>query len=255
MKLNYRKYGQGQPLIILHGLFGMSDNWVTLGKRFADNFEVFIIDQRNHGLSPHSNIFNYYVMAYDLAEFIDDHNIEKPIILGHSMGGKTAMLYSLENKEKVSKLIVADISPRKYELHHINIIKAMQAVDFGKVKSRKDVEEQLEEEISSYKIRHIIMKNIYRVENEQLAWKININSIAENIDSIFAEINHKNAFPKPTLFVKGGLSDYIIEETDIPIIEKLFPNYQLKTIENASHWLHAETPEAFYQIIIDFLQV
>lgn len=255
MQLFFRKFGEGQPIIILHGLFGISDNWVSFGKKIADlGFTVYIPDQRNHGQSPHSAAFNYLALVDDLFEFIDEHELEDVIILGHSMGGKVAMRFALENPQYVSKLIVVDISLRAYEArpHHKIIIQAMKSVDFNIVKSRNEVEDILKVNIKDPKIRLFVMKNLHRLSQDEFEWRLYLDAICDNLDQMFDGIDVPNAFQKPSLFIRGGASDYIIDEDILPLKEA-FPNQILHTIPKASHWVHAEAPELFYQYISDFL--
>ena len=255
MQLFYRKFGQGKPLIILHGLFGISDNWVSFGKKIADlGYEVFIPDQRNHGRSPHSPAFNYLALVDDLFEFIDEHELEDAVILGHSMGGKVAMRFVLENPEYVSKLIVVDISMRAYAArpHHKNIIRAMKNVDFSQVHSRKEVEEILAKDISDQKIRLFVMKNLQRINQKDFQWRLYIDGILDNLDLMFDGIDAEEPFLKPSLFIRGGTSDYILEE-DIYAINEAFPHSKLYTIPHATHWVHAEFPILFYKYVSEFL--
>ena len=256
MQLFHRHFGEkgNQPVIILHGIFGVSDNWVTYGKRISqEGFEVFIIDQRNHGQSPHSDVFNYLALTEDLFDFIDEHEIEDPIILGHSMGGKVAMRFALENPQMLSKLIVVDISLKAYgpRKTHKSIIKAMKQVDLTKVTSRQEVEEQVAELIPDLRVRQFVMKNLQRKEKDEFGWKIYIKGIEENIDLLFDGIDTITKFEKPTLFIKGGNSDYILLE-DYDQIRYNFPNAEIITIADASHWVHVESPERFYQLTMGF---
>ncbi len=254
MQLFHRHFGVGQDLIILHGVFGLSDNWVSIGKKIAEKFSVHILDQRNHGRSPHSPVFNYYSMVDDLLEFIDEHNIVNPVIIGHSMGGKVAMRFALENPDIVDKLIVIDISTRKYNHHdhHGKLIKAMKSVDFSQVNNRIKIEEQLAEHISSKPIRLFLMKNIDRLDKNKFGWKINLDAICENIDELFEGINTGEQFHKPSLFVRGGKSPYITDE-DYDGIYRHFPAAQIQTIENATHWVHADTPDELCRMLSVFL--
>ena len=255
MELHYRKYGTGKPLIILHGIFGISDNWVTFGKRIAGlGYCVYVLDQRNHGHSQHHHAFNYYALTEDLAEFCEQHEIHMPVILGHSMGGKVAMRYTLENPGDVSALIVVDTSMRTYVSHtyHRQLIDAMKSVDFSEVKSREDVEKHLAHLIDSPRIRKFLMKNLFWKEKSLLAWRINLDAIDLNLDSMYDGVFYSTIFNKPALFVRGGKSDYIIEE-DIPDIKKNFPNMDLATIAKGTHWVHADDPEAFFNIVSSFL--
>ncbi len=257
MKLFFRRYGQAgnQPIIILHGLFGISDNWVTFGRRIADEgFEVFIPDQRNHGLSPHSDVFNYLALTDDLNELIEDQQVENPVLLGHSMGGKVAMRYTLENPAKIRRLIVVDIALRGYGArpHHRNIIDAMLAIEPTAYPSRSLIEEELAKRVSEIRIRQFLLKNLHRNDKQELEWRLNLNGLSENLDRMFDAIETENTFEKPSLFVRGGLSDYILPE-DYPEIRKKFPKSEIITIENASHWVHAEAAEQFYLLCMGFL--
>ena len=258
MRLHHRHYGNGKALIILHGLFGLSDNWVSFAKRIAElGYEVSIPDQRNHGRSMHSETFNYLALTDDLMEFIDEHNIEDPILLGHSMGGKVAMRFALENPEIIKKLIVVDISLRKYppRQQHKKIIQAMRAVDFQKASTLNDVEEQLKPLISEKRIRQFIMKNLYYRDNRNmLDWRINFEGICRNIDEMFDGIDVGEVFNNPSCFIRGGLSDYVNTE-DLKEIKNNFPQAEIHTIPEASHWVHAEKPQEFFEITKAFLLV
>ena len=256
MQLAYRKYGEGQPLLILHGLFGQSDNWNTLAKRFSENgFEVYTIDQRNHGLSPHSDIWNYEAMADDIKEFINEHNLENPILLGHSMGGKTAMFFALKYDGALDKLIVADMSPRAYEPHHDIVLDALNAVDFSKINTRKEAEAVLSEYITDFGTKQFLLKNIYWEDTagSKMNWRFNLPIITKNSNETLVAVPERTSNVN-TLFLRGEKSNYINEAVDIPEIKERFPNYKLQTIANAGHWLHAEQPEAFYQAVIDFIK-
>jgi len=256
MQLFYRKFGEKGdiPIIILHGIFGTSDNWFTYARRLSmEGFEVFTVDQRNHGQSPHSDTFNYLALTDDLFDFIDEHEIEDPILLGHSMGGKVAMRFALENPQLISKLIVVDISLKAYgpREQHKSIIQAMKSVDLSKVKSRKEVEDQINAIVPEEKIRQFVLKNLHRREKEEFEWRINIEGIEDNLDQLFDGIETIEKFEKPTLFVKGGASDYILLE-DYDQIRYNFPNAEIITIADASHWVHVEAPERFYQLTMGF---
>jgi esterase len=257
MELAFKSYGKkgNQPLIILHGLLGLSDNWVSFGRRIADEgFEVFIPDQRNHGLSPHSDVFNYLALTDDLLEMIDAHALEKPILLGHSMGGKVAMRFAIENPDLVKRLQVVDISLKAYgeRPYHRNIIQAMKSVNLHGITDRKDVDTQLKERIKPIRIRQFLMKNLYWKEKGQLAWRINLDGIEQNLDQMFDAIDTKNTYNRPVLFIRGGDSDYILPE-DFTQIRRNFPHAEIITIEDTSHWVHAEAPEKFYQLSSGFL--
>ncbi|MDF2447941.1 MAG: ybfF [Bacteroidota bacterium] len=254
MKLAYREFGQGQPLIILHGLFGQSDNWNTLAKRFGDSgFHVFTPDLRNHGLSPHSEEWNYEVMANDISEFIKDHGILNPVLLGHSMGGKTVIFFEKLFPGIAKKLVVADIAPRAYEPHHELVLKALNAVDFSDINSRKDAEVILSQFIPDFGTKQFLLKNIYWKENEtkQMAWRFNLSVISSHYDSIGVAVP---AFKSliPVLFIKGEKSNYINSQDEKDILN-YFPNYELEIIPNSGHWVHAEQPEIFFNTVLDFI--
>ncbi len=255
MKLFYREFGAGRPVIILHGLFGQSDNWVTIGRRIADTFHVYIPDQRNHGQSPHTSVHSFPAMADDLAEFIEEHELEHPILIGHSMGGKVAMTYALENPELISKLVVIDISPRKYpeRVTHTQVISQMLGIDLEQITSRTEVEKILDSRIPDPRVRMFIMKNLYYRLHGKLAWRLNLDVINESMDLLFDGISSENQFTGPTLFVRGGKSDYVLDQ-DIPLIKSLFPEMILKTISGASHWVHADAPEELCFLLSSFLE-
>jgi len=254
MKLFYRTYGEGQPVIILHGIFGISDNWVTIGRRLAEKFEVFILDQRNHGQSPHSDTFNYFSMVEDLYEFIEDHQLSNPILIGHSMGGKVAMNFAMEHPHWVDKLIVVDMSVRHYppRQQHMDVLNAMISIDFDEITSRDEVEEMITGIVKSPKISQFVLKNMYRIGKTRLAWRLNVDSIYNNLENVFEGVDSPYTSDVPALFVKGEASDYIIEE-DYEMILKNFPNAQFTTINNASHWVHADAPDELCMQFSKFL--
>jgi pimeloyl-ACP methyl ester carboxylesterase len=255
MKLFHREYGQGQPAIILHGLFGQSDNWVTVGRRIADQFHVYIPDQRNHGQSPHTAIHSFPAMADDLAEFIEEHQIENPVLIGHSMGGKVAMTYALENPGKVQKLVIIDISPRKYpeRITHTQIISQMMGIDLESTKTRGEVEKILDSKIPDPRVRMFILKNLYYKIDGNLAWRLNLDAINQSMDLLFDGIRSESQYKGPTLFIRGGRSDYVPDE-DTPLIKSMFPEAIIITIPGASHWVHADAPEELCVLLSDFLE-
>lgn len=252
MQLHYHEMGQGHPLIILHGLFGMSDNWITHARHLSQNFTVFVLDQRNHGKSQRHKVFNYEAMVDDLLEFMEDRQLKTTYLLGHSMGGKTAMQFAFDYPEKVDKLIVADISPDEYNHKHDRLIDAMLSVDVSRYESRNEVNKELKTRISDNRIRQFLLKNLYWKDRSSLGWKANLEVIQENLEEIFRPLDTDTPFEKPTLFIRGAESHYITD-VHVPRIAELFPDYQIETIDNASHWLHAEQPEAFLKIVNNFL--
>ncbi len=251
MELNFKKIGEGEPLVILHGLFGSLDNWLTLAKKLGEHFEVFIVDARNHGQSPHDDEFNYDVMADDLYEFLMQHNIVDPIILGHSMGGKTAMQFAMNYPTKLEKLIVADIAPKSYPVHHTSIIEGMLSLNFNTIKTRKEADQELSKHIADPSTRQFILKNLYWVEKEKLAWRFNLNVIDRDIEIIGQGLQNVNTFDKSTLFIRGIKSNYITEN-DYSTIASIFTNSSIESIDSG-HWVHAEKPQEFFDILSDFL--
>jgi esterase len=255
MQLAYREYGQGQPMIILHGLFGQSDNWNTLAKQFGEKgFRVFTVDQRNHGLSPHSDLWTYNHMAEDLKEFIEDHQLEKPILLGHSMGGKTVMYFEYMFPEVAEKVIICDIAARAYPPHHNEVLKALHAVDFNAVKTRKDAEQVMSLHISDFGTKQFLLKNIYwkDTENNLMDWRFNLKVISDNYDNIsFAVPEYTSEVP--CLVVKGSKSHYI-SDADEAEFRKRYPHIQFAFIEGAGHWVHAEKPKEFLESVMRFLK-
>lgn len=244
--------GEGKPLLILHGYFGMSDNWKTLGNQFAENFQVHLIDQRNHGRSFHTDEFTYELMAEDLLNYINHYQLKNVILLGHSMGGKTVMQFSVTHPDVVDKLIVADISPKAYPPHHNAILAALNSVDFNLQNSRGLVDKKLAELIPQIGVRQFLLKNVYWIEKGKLAYRFNLKSLTENNPEVGKALPSFTAFTKPTLFLKGSKSDYITEN-EFGIIKGHFPDSKIVTIANAGHWLHAENPKDFYQEVSLFL--
>ena len=253
MKLHSTILGEGKPMLILHGFLGMSDNWKTLGKEFADaGFQVHLIDQRNHGRSPHSEEFSYLLMAKDVKEYCDTHKLQNCILLGHSMGGKTAMLAATLFPHIFEKLIVADIAPKYYAPHHQQILKGLQAVDAASLSSRGEAENLLSQYVKEEGIRLFLLKNLYWKTKGKLAFRFNLDSLVENVESVGEALPEKSVYSKPTLFLRGGNSNYITAE-DKPLIKSHFPAAEIKTIPNVGHWLHAEDKNAFFTAVMRFL--
>jgi pimeloyl-ACP methyl ester carboxylesterase len=251
MKLHYKILGEGEPLIILHGLFGMLDNWQTLGKKWANDFQVILVDLRNHGHSPSDSQFNYQLMLQDLEELADDLLLDHITILGHSMGGKLGMKFAQTYPELVQKLIIADIGPKKYPVHHQQIINGLKSVPIKQVKSRQEVKSHLLPYIPDEQTLQFFLKNLYWKEKGKLDWRFNLDAIANNIDYVGEELL-ANQFNKPTLFIRGGNSSYILD-SDIPEIKRVFAHSEIKTIPNAGHWLHAENSTMFFNLVNEFL--
>lgn len=253
MKLNFKKSGSGEPLIILHGLFGSADNWFSIAKELEKDFTLYLVDQRNHGDSPQSEDWNYEVMADDIKDLMDGEGLEKANLMGHSMGGKTVMKFSFKYPEKVNKLIVADIAPRFYPVHHQRILEGLNAIPINELKSRKEADDILSTYIKIPGIRQFLLKSLGRNESGGFMWKINLPVITEKIDNVGEEIVSDKTFDKPTLFMGGENSDYITEQ-DKEDISKMFPNSHIIFIKNAGHWLHAEQPAAVVETVRAFLR-
>ena len=246
--------GSGKPLLILHGFLGMSDNWKSLGVQFAsDGFQVHLLDLRNHGRSFHSDEFSYGLMVQDVYDYCKTNNLEKINIIGHSMGGKTAMLFAVTYPEMIEKLIVADIGPKFYPQHHQTILEGLNAVDFSKKPSRNEVEEIVSHYITDFGTRQFLLKSLYWQEPGQLAFRFNLAVFNKKIEEIGKSLPENAIYNKPTLFIRGGNSNYILD-TDLVNINQHFPNSKIETISNTGHWLHAENPEVFYKMTRSFLE-
>ncbi|MCZ8091228.1 alpha/beta fold hydrolase [Flavobacterium sp.] len=246
--------GEGKPLLIIHGFLGMSDNWKSFGSLYAaEGFQVHMLDLRNHGKSFHSDEFSYEIMVNDVLDYCQNHNLSNVSIIGHSMGGKVAMLFATTYPNLVEKLIVADIGPKYYAPHHQDILAGLNTVDFSEKPDRSQVEETLYPFIPDFGTRQFLMKNLYWIEPGQLAFRFNLPVFNEKIEQIGKALPAENHFEKPALFIRGGNSKYILD-SDLPEIQNHFPNFKLETIPNAGHWLHAENPKLFFEKTIKFLK-
>ncbi len=252
MKLFYRQAGQGKPLIILHGLFGSSDNWFSLAKVFAEQYSVYLVDQRNHGQSPQSDDFNYSLLTEDLAEFISQHNLVRPHIIGHSMGGKTAMNFAVKYPEKLDKLIVVDIAPKIYPVHHDHIIDGLKALDLDTLTSRTQADMVLSDHVPEPDVRQFLLKNLFRTSESKFGWRVNLTAIDNHIEEIGAGMQYPGTFKDATLFIKGALSTYY-KPGDEEAILKIFPKAEFVTLQTG-HWVQAEKPKEFSETVIAFLQ-
>lgn len=253
MMLHSNTFGAGQPFVILHRFLGMSDNWKTLGRQFSDSgFEMHLVDQRNHGRSFHSNDFDYEFMAEDLRLYCETKRLKNIVLLGHSMGGKTAMLFATKHPHLVDKLIIADISPRFYPIHHDAILEGLSQLNFSTLKSRGEADKILSQYVPEVGVRMFLLKNLYWKEKRQLSLRINLPVLKENVSEVGEALPIHATFSKPTLFLRGDKSEYIVE-ADKAIINKHFTNVKVETIANAGHWLHAENPKEFFEFVIKFI--
>ena len=252
MNLHFRTIGTGKPLIILHGVFGSSDNWQTLGRDFAKYAKVYLVDLRNHGKSPHSDEFNYTTMVEDIIELLDDEGLEKVDLLGHSMGGKVAMYLAALHPERVERMVVVDIAPKYYPPHHQQIFDGFHSVNLTMLRSRKDADEQMKAAIPNFAVRQFILKNLYRDTKGNFKWKLNIEAIEKGVKEVGAGLEADVSFEGHSLFIAGSKSDYITND-DYPMIQSLFPRAEIITIKGAGHWVHAEKPDELQESVLNFL--
>jgi pimeloyl-ACP methyl ester carboxylesterase len=250
--LHSKVFGEGKPLVILHGLFGMLDNWQGLAKKFGQFFETHIVDQRNHGKSFHAEAHSYELMCSDLLQYLDSQGLDKVYLLGHSMGGKTAMLFATKYPERVEKLVVVDIAPKYYAPHHQEILVGLYAVENAKVASRKEADEILSAHFSQVGVRQFLLKNLCWKTEEELSFKFNLEVLSKEIQNIGEALIEAAVFTEPTLFIDGETSNYIKPE-DQGLIEKHFPDSEIVEIVNAGHWVHAENPKDFFEEVSRFL--
>lgn len=256
MKLFFREYPSAKPnapvMIIMHGLFGSCDNWLTQAKLFNQDYQVYTIDIRNHGLSPHSDDFDYTFMVKDLVEFIDDHQIQNPIVIGHSMGGKAAMNFAIAHPDKLACLIVVDIAPRAYNLEHYTIAEGLNAITIDTLTSRNEADEQLARFVPEPDVRQFLLKNLQRKPEGGFSWKINLKVITEKLGNVGVDLQYKGTFNKATLFIKGNRSNYI-GDTDTKLILQYFPQAKLEGMDTG-HWVQAEKPQEFVTLVHNYLQ-
>jgi len=254
MELFFRTLGQGPSLIILHGLFGMSDNWLTIARRIAEKHTVYIPDQRNHGQSAHDPEFNYRVLLEDLNELVNRQNLKQIRLIGHSMGGKVAMLYALEYPEQVDKLAIIDIAPKTYQRPMFRtFLKQLLAIDLRGLESRTQADQCLAEKIKEAPIRQFLLKNLYRDQSKSFQWRLNLLSLFNNIEAILNGDDIQGYWDHPALFVRGGQSDYILD-SDLPRIKEIFRQAKLETIQKATHWVHADAPEQLCDALKNYLR-
>ncbi len=250
MKLHYRELGEGEPLIILHGLFGYSDNWQTQAKKLAEYYHVILIDLRNHGHSDWSDEFSYDIMSEDVFELVQDLKLEDVILLGHSMGGKVAMRFAQQHEDLLEKLIIVDMGTKSYPMHHEHILAGIHAVTVDTIKARREAEEQMKAYIDSEGVLQFLLKNLYWKEKGKLAWRMNTAVLEREMPEILSALPQGEVFT-PTLFVRGELSNYILDE-DFESLENQFLDSEFATIEGAGHWVHAEASSEFIETVLSF---
>lgn len=252
MNLHFETVGEGPPLIILHGLLGSGENWRSMSRRLGARYQVFAVDLRNHGRSPHSEIFDYEAMVADLKEFTEQQALSGAMLLGHSMGGKVAMQFAAEHAESVERLVSVDMAPKAYDPSQRDLLEALRSLDLRRYKSFGEVDEALARSISEKPLRQFLLKNLSRDESGRLYWKIHLEAIHRNYDQLARSIAPKRTFGKPTLFIRGGRSNYI-EDDDVPAIRRIFPQAEIATLPGAGHWVHIELPDEFFQTVVNFL--
>jgi pimeloyl-ACP methyl ester carboxylesterase len=255
MKLFSRQYqstGNAPSLIILHGLFGSSDNWLPQAKMFSTQYNVYVVDLRNHGQSPHDDGFDYAAMVSDLLTFVEDHQIEDPVVLGHSMGGKAAMNFAIKHPDKLSKLIVVDIAPRAYNLEHYDIADGLKAIPIHEITTRAEADEKLSTYVPEADVRQFLLKNLQRNPEKGFSWKINLPVITDKLSNVGLDLYASGTFDKSTLFIRGSRSKYIRDE-DRDRIKELFPKSHLITMDTG-HWVQAEKPKEFVDTVMQWLK-
>ncbi|HNW96984.1 MAG TPA: alpha/beta fold hydrolase [Bacteroidales bacterium] len=249
----FRHFGEGEPVLILHGLFGLSDNWVPFAKKLSEKkYSVFIPDLRNHGRSPHSEEFNYEVLVNDLHEFIKEHNLENSLIIGHSMGGLIAMKFALRYPELIKRMVIIDIGIKNFPKYNLELMDAMLGLYISEMKSRNEIEAKLSEKINQKNVLELILKNIRRNSDNIFSWKLNLPALKNNLHNIFKSIEDKGSSEVEALFIAAGNSDYL-SENDMPEIQKIFPCSIFSHIPEASHWVHAEKQDELFNEIINFI--
>lgn len=250
-KLFFRVLGEGPPLVIMHGIFGSSDNWLTQAKLFSSSYKVFTLDLRNHGQSPHLDVFDYPAMVEDLREFLEEHQIKNPTVIGHSMGGKVAMNFAVAYPELLEKLIVVDISPRFYNLEHYVIMDGLKAVPIQTLFSRNEADDALKPFVPEADVRQFLLKNLQRKAEGGFSWKINLPVIDKNLKNIGVDLHYPGQFEKPTLFIRGSRSKYV-PDSDMARIQEVFPMAELVSMDTG-HWVQAEKPQEFVENVVRWL--
>jgi esterase len=252
MNLHFETVGDGPPLIILHGLLGSADNWRAMSRRLGAHYRVFAVDLRNHGRSPHSDVFDYDVMVADLREFIAQQALGRIMLLGHSMGGKVAMQFALDYPERVDRLVIVDIAPKPYELSQRDLLETLRSLDLSRYKSFGEVDSALAPRVSGQSLRQFLLKNLAKDENGRLRWQVHLEAIYRNYDKLAQGFAPERTFDKPTLFIRGGRSNYI-EDDDARLIRQIFSQAEIATLPEAGHWVHADSPNEFFQTVMNFL--
>jgi pimeloyl-ACP methyl ester carboxylesterase len=251
--MNYHTQGDGVSLIMLHGLLGSSDNWRVMSKRFAAHYKVYCLDLRNHGASPHDPAMSYANMAADLSEFLASEKLDHAHLIGHSMGGKVAMRFALDQPDSVAGLVVIDIAPKAYPPTHRPLLIALKALELTTCNTYGDIDRALEGQIRDTQVRQFVIKNLARGADETFYWRLGSDEIIVNYDALTEAVSAHRPVATRTCFIRGGRSNFIAD-TDIPWIRQLFPNAEIVTFADAGHWVHIDAAERFYQTVTEFLQ-
>jgi esterase len=253
VQLAHTEHGSGPPVVILHGLLGSARNWATISKHLAGAYRVLAVDLRNHGNSPWADAMSYEAMAEDVAALIARLGLAAPAVVGHSMGGKVAMQLALAHGGAVGRLVVVDIAPVRYERSFASYVEAMQQVDLKAVARRSDVDESLKPAVPDAGVRGFLLQDLVSLDGE-FAWRVNLPALSASMDAIMGfPPSASRTYDRPALFLSGGRSDYVRPEHRAGI-ERLFPRAEYEVIEDAGHWVHAERPAAFLDVLERFLE-
>ncbi|MGO8680403.1 MAG: alpha/beta fold hydrolase [Limisphaerales bacterium] len=251
--LNFQSRGQGPPLVILHGLFGSLDNWHTVSNQLAGHFQVLVLDQRNHGRSFHSPDMDYPLMASDLARVLDSRGLGRASVLGHSMGGKTAMEFALRWPARVDRLVVVDVAPRAYPPRHQPILDALLSLDLRACGSFRELETALAPAVPDKATRQFLLKGAERDAQGRFQWRMNVRGIADNYERLCQPVGPDRQCSRPALFIRGERSDALLPEDFDPIL-RLFPQARFRPVAGAGHWVHADAPGPFVRSVLEFFQ-
>lgn len=252
MPLHAEAYGSGPPLVILHGLFGSGENWRTLARRFAERYHVHTVDLPGHGASPPLRPLTYPAMAEAVRAFLDEAGLASVYLMGHSMGGKVAMELALSDPARVGRLVVVDIAPRRYPPSHTGLLAAMRGLDLGAVASRNDAGRALAGAIPDPVVRQFLLKNLVREADAAYRWQLDLDGIHAGYDALSGSLESLDLYDGPTRFIRGARSDYV-RDADLETIRAYFPQADIVTIPDAGHWVHADAPDAFAEVVEEFL--
>ena len=249
--LNYKIQGKGKVMCILHGLFGSLDNWFSMSNMLSSDFEVHAIDNRNHGNSFHSDDHNYELMVEDFKDYLDQKNLREINLVGHSMGGKIAMIFSCMYPEYVNKLAVIDVAPKTYPNNLQFIADSLLVLDLNNFKNRQEIEDDLCKKLKDVNLCKFLIKNVFLNKKGSFEWKFNIKTLQKSINNICEFKEDIGMFRKETLFLKGELSNYI-REGDQKYLDKYFSNYIIEEVKKSSHFVHIENKMHCYNSLLNF---